>query len=156
MEMLKAMTGIDMLHVPYKGNTPALVDLFSGQVSLQFTSMPAVLPHVKAGKLRGIAVGSPKRSPAAPDTPTVAEAGVPGFEYLTWYGLFAPAGTPRDIVSKLNGQVVKILSEPEMARRLASQGAEPSPSTSEGLGKYLREDHERWKKVIRSAGIKLE
>ena len=156
MEMLKAMAGIDMLHVPYKGSTPALVDLFSGQVSLQFTSMPAVLPHVKAGKLRGIAVGSPKRSPAAPDTPTVAEAGVPGFEYVAWYGLFAPTGTPRDVVNKLNGQIVKILSEPEMAQRLASQGAEPSPSTSEGLGKYLREDHERWKKVIRSAGIKLE
>lgn len=156
MEMLKAMTGIDMLHVPYKGNTPALVDLFSGQVSLQFTSMPAVLPHVKAGKLRGIAVGSPKRSPAAPDTPTVAEAGVPGFEFVAWYGLFAPSGTPQAIVNQINAQVAKALGNAELSQRLASQGAEPSPSTPEGLAKYMREDHERWKKVIKAANIRLD
>jgi len=156
MEMLKVMAGIDLLHVPYKGTSPALVDLFSGQVSLNFTSMPAVLPHVKAGKLRGIAVGSAKRSPAAPEVPTVAESGVPGFEYVAWYGLFAPAGTPQAIISRINSQVVKALGDADLSQRLASQDAEPSPSTAEGLGKYLREDHERWKKVIRSAGIKFE
>lgn len=156
MEMLKAMAAIDILHVPYKGTGPALVDLFSGQVSLQFTSMPAVLPHVKTGKLRGIAVGSPKRSPAAPEVPTVVESGVPGFEFVAWYGLFAPAGTPRAIISRINGQVVKDLGDAELSQRLASQGAEPSPGTPEGLARYMREDHERWKKVIKAAKIRLE
>lgn len=156
MEMLKAMAGIDVLHVPYKGTGPALVDLFSGQVSLQFTSMPAVLPHVKAGKLNGIAVGSAKRSPAVPEVPTVAESGVSGFEFVAWYGLFAPAATPGNIVSRINAQVVKLLGEPELSQRLAGQGAEPSPSTPEGLARYMREDHERWKKVIRAANIRVE
>ena len=114
MEMLKMMTEINLVHVPYKGTAPALVDLFSGQVSLQFTSMPAVLPHVKAGKLKGIAVGSPKRSPAVPEVPTVAESGVTGFEFVAWYGLFAPAATPQGIISQLNTQVVKALSDPDL------------------------------------------
>jgi tripartite-type tricarboxylate transporter receptor subunit TctC len=156
MEMLKAMAGIDMLHVPYKGTGPALVDLFSGQVSLQFTSMPAVLPHVKTGKLKGIAVGSPRRSPAVPEVPTVAESGVPGFEFVAWYGLFAPAGTPPAIINRLNGQIVRILGDAELSQRLASQGAEPSPTTPEGLARYMREDHERWKKVIKDANIRVE
>src|SRR5262245_24986320 len=107
MEMLKVMTRIDILHVPYKCTGLLLSDLFSGQVSLLFTSMPAVLPHVNAGKLRGIAVGSAKRSPAAPDVPTVAESGVPGFEYVAWYGLFAPARTPKTVVDRINGDVTK-------------------------------------------------
>jgi tripartite-type tricarboxylate transporter receptor subunit TctC len=154
MEMLKAMAGIDLLHVPYKGTGPALVDLFSGQVSLQFTSMPAVLPHVRAGKLNGIAVGSARRSPAAPDVPTVAESGVPGFEFVAWYGLFAPAATPPGIINRLNAQIVKLLGEAELSQRLASQGAEPSPSTAAGLASYMREDHERWKKVIKAANIR--
>lgn len=156
MEMLKVMTEINLVHVPYKGTGPALADLFSGQVSLQFTSMPAVLPHVKTGKLKGIAVGSPKRSPAAPEVPTVAESGVTGFEYVAWYGLFAPAAAPQAIISQLNTQVVKALSDPDLSQRLASQGAEPSPSTPDGLAKYMREDHERWKKVIKSANIRVE
>jgi len=156
MEMLKAMAGIDVLHVPYKGTGPALVDLFSGQVSLQFTSMPAVLPHVKAGKLNGIAVGSAKRSPAVPEVPTVAESGVSGFGFVACYGLFAPAATPGNIVNRINAQVVKLLGEPELSQRLAGQGAEPSPSTPEGLARYMREDHERWKKVIRAANIRVE
>jgi tripartite-type tricarboxylate transporter receptor subunit TctC len=156
MEMLKVMTGIDLLHVPYKGTGPALVDLFSGQVSLNFTSMPAVLPHVKAGKLKGIAVGSSRRSRAAPEVPTVAESGVPGFEYVAWYGLFAPAGTPQAIVNRINSQVAQALGESDLSQRLASQGAEPSPSTPEGLARYMREDHERWKKVIKAARIRLD
>ena len=156
MEMLKVMTEIDLVHVPYKGTSLMLADLFSGQVSLNFTSMPAVLPHVKTGKLRSIAVGSPKRSPAAPEVPTVAESGVLGFEYVAWYGLFAPAGTPKGIISQLNAQVVKALSEPDLSQRLASQGAEPSPGTPEGLARYMREDHERWKKVIKASNIRVE
>jgi tripartite-type tricarboxylate transporter receptor subunit TctC len=150
------MAGIDMLHIPYKGTAPALTDLLAGQVSLMFNSMPSVLPHVKSGKLKGIAVGSAKRSPAAPDIPTVAESGVPGFDYVTWYGLFAPAATPRAIIAKLNAQVVSMLAEPELAQRLVVQGADPQSSTPEGLARYMREEHERWKKVITSAGIKAE
>jgi tripartite-type tricarboxylate transporter receptor subunit TctC len=156
MELLKALAGIDMVHVPYKGTGPAVTDLLSGQVQLMFNSMPSVLPLVKSGKLKGLAVGSTQRSPAAPDVPTVAEAGVPGFENVTWYGMFAPAKTPGDIVTKLNTQVVKILTDPEMAQRMASQGAEPRGTTPEELAKFMRVESERWKKVIKSAGIKLE
>jgi tripartite-type tricarboxylate transporter receptor subunit TctC len=156
MELLKALTGIEMVHVPYKGTGPAITDLLGGQVQLMFNSMPSVLPLVKSGKLKGLAVGSAQRSPAIPDIPTVAEAGVPGFENVTWYGMFAPAKTPHDIVAKLNRQVVKILAEPEMAQRLASQGAEPRGSTPEDLVKFMRVESERWKKVIKAANIKLE
>jgi tripartite-type tricarboxylate transporter receptor subunit TctC len=156
MEMLKAMTGIDMVHIPYKGTAPALTDLVAGQVSLMFNSMPSVLPQVRSGKLKGIAVGSAKRSRAAPDIPTVAEAGVPGFEYVTWYGLFAPAATPKEVIARLNGEIVKILAEPEMAQRLASQGAEPAGSTPDELGKFMRNEHERWKELIRSLNLHVQ
>jgi tripartite-type tricarboxylate transporter receptor subunit TctC len=156
MELLKALAGIDLVHVPYKGTGPAITDLLGGQVQLMFNSMPSVLPLVKSGKLKGLAVGSAQRSPAIPDIPTVAEAGVPGFENVTWYGMFAPARTPHDIILKLNQQVVKILAAPEMVQRLASQGAEPRSSTPEELVKFMRVESARWKKVIQAAGIKLE
>jgi tripartite-type tricarboxylate transporter receptor subunit TctC len=156
MEMLKNMTGISMVHVPYKGTVPAVTDILAGNVSLMFNSMPSVLPQATAGKLRGIAVSSARRSAAAPDIPTVAEAGVPGFEYVTWYGLFAPAGTPRDIVTRLNSQVVKILSEPDLAKRFASQGAEPLGNTPEQLSQYRRSEFERWRKLIAELKLKVE
>jgi tripartite-type tricarboxylate transporter receptor subunit TctC len=154
MEMLKRMAGIDMLHVPYKGTAPAVTDILAGNVSLMFNSMPSVLQQHHAGRLRGIAVGSAKRSPAAPDIPTVSEAGLPGFEYVTWYGLFVPAGTPREIVSRLNGQIVKILADPELAKRFAGQGAEPQSTTGEQLAQYRRAEYERWRKLI--AELKLK
>ena len=156
MELLKALTGIDIVHVPYKGTCPAITDLLGGQVQVMFNSMPSVIPLVASGKLKGLAVGSVQRSPAVPDIPTVAEAGVPGFENVTWYGMFAPAKTPHDIIVKLNKQVVQILASPEMAQRLASQGAEPRSSTPEELTKFMRVESERWKKVIKTAGIKVE
>ncbi len=156
MELLKAMAGIDMVHVPYKGTGPAITDLLGGQVQLMFNSMPSVLPLVKSGKLKGIAVGSAQRSPAIPDIPTVAESGLPGFENVTWYGMFAPAKTPRDIVVKLNREVVKILAQPEMAQRLANQGAEPRSSSPEELAKFMQVESVRWKKVIQAAGMKPE
>mgnify|MGYP003350796357 CR=1 FL=1 len=154
--MLKAMTGIDLVHIPYKGTAPAMTDVLSGQVSMLFNSMPTVLPHVKSGRLKGIAVGSARRSPAVPDIPTVAESGVPGFDYVTWYAMYAPANTPRVIVILLNGEVAKMLADKELSTRLAAQGAEPSPGTPEQLGRYQREEQERWRKVIKSAGIKLD
>ena len=156
MELLKALTGIDIVHVPYKGTGPAITDLLGGQVQVMFNSMPSVIPLVASGKLKGLAVGSVQRSPAVPDIPTVAEAGVPGFENVTWYGMFAPAKSPHDIIVKLNKQVVQILASPEMAQRLASQGAEPRSSTPEELTKFMRVESERWKKVIKTAGIKVE
>ncbi|MCE9640884.1 MAG: tripartite tricarboxylate transporter substrate binding protein [Betaproteobacteria bacterium] len=156
MELLKALTGIDIVHVPYKGTGPAITDLLGGQVQVMFNSMPSVIPLVASGKLKGLAVGSVQRSPAVPDIPTVVEAGVPGFENVTWYGMFAPAKTPHDIIVKLNKQVVQILASPEMAQRLASQGAEPRSSTPEELTKFMRVESERWKKVIKTAGIKVE
>jgi len=155
-ELLKSMTGIDLVHIPYKGSAPALTDVLAGQISLMFNSMPTVLQHIRGGKLKGIAVGSAKRSPAMPDTPTVAESGVPGFDYVTWYGMFAPAATPKTIIAKLNAEVVKILGERELSQRLAVQGADPSPSTPEQLGRYMLEEQNRWRKVIKSANLKLD
>ena len=156
MELFKALTGTEMVHVPYKGTGPALTDLLGGQIQLMFNSMPSVLPLVASGKLKALAVGSAQRSRAVPDIPTVAEAGVPGFENVTWYGMFAPAKTPHDIIIKLNKQVVTILAEPEMAQRLAVQGAEPRSSTPEELSKFMRVESARWQKVIKTANIRLE
>jgi tripartite-type tricarboxylate transporter receptor subunit TctC len=156
MELLKSMTGIDMVHIPYKGTAPAMADVIAGQVSLLFNSMPAVLPHVQSGRLRGIAVGSAKRSPAAPDIPTVAESGVPGFQYTTWYALLAPAATPKEVIARINADSVRALSQPDMVQSLASQGAEPAPTSPEGLAKFMREEFEAWRKVIKAAGIRLE
>lgn len=158
MELLKSMAGIDMLHVPYKGTSPAITDLLSGRVSLLFNSMPSVLPHIKSGRLRAIAVGSAKRSPAVPDIPTVAESDprLKGFQYVTWYALLAPAATPKDVIAKINADSVKILSQPEMVQKLSSQGAEPAPGTPEDLSKFMRNEYESWKKVIKTANIRLE
>ncbi len=155
-ELLKSMTGINLVHIPYKGTSPAITDLISGQVSLMFNSMPSVLPHIANGRLRGIAVGSAKRSPAAPEIPTVAESGVKGFQYTTWYAFMAHAGVPKDIIAKINAETVKALNEPEMFKRFSSQGAEPAPTTPEELGKFMRREFEDWVKVIKAANIKLE
>jgi tripartite-type tricarboxylate transporter receptor subunit TctC len=154
--MFKAMAGINLVHVPYKGTAPALTDLLAGQVQLMFTSMATVLPQVRAGKLKGIAVGSGKRSPAVPDIPTVAESGVPGFDYVTWFAFYAPTGTPADIIAKLNQEIARILADPQIAKSFSSQGAEPSATTPAGLATYMRNEHERWKKLIKSANIKTE
>jgi tripartite-type tricarboxylate transporter receptor subunit TctC len=154
MELLKYMTGIDMTHIPYKGTAPAVTDVLAGHVSLMFNSMPSVLPHVRSGRLKGIAVSSAKRTPAAPEIPTVGES-VPGFEYVTWYGLFAPVAVPKDIIAKFNGEVVRILQDREVARRFAAEGAEPAPGTPDQLAKFMRAEHEQWKKTIAAAHLKL-
>ena len=153
LELFKAATGINVVHVPYKGGAPALTDLIAGQVQLLFISIPSVMPQVKAGRLKAIAVSSARRSLSAPDVPTVAESGYPGFEYVNWNALFAPAATPRAIINKLNSEVVKIMRDPDLAQKLVSQGAEPAPGTPEQLAQYMRVDFDRWRKVIRAAGI---
>ncbi len=154
LELLKLTAGIDVVHVPYKGGAPAVADLIAGQVQMLFVSIPSVLPHVRAGKLKAIAVSSAKRSASAPDIPTVAESGYPDFEYSNWNALFAPAATSPQIVRKMNAEIVRILDDPEVKRRLTSQGADPAPDTPAALAKYMRNDHERWKKVIRTAGLR--
>jgi tripartite-type tricarboxylate transporter receptor subunit TctC len=153
---LKITAAFDAVHVPYKGGAPAVTDLIAGQVQLLWVSIPSVLPHVKAGRLRALAVSTAKRSVSAPDVPTVAESGYPGFEYSNWNALFAPAKTPPAIVRTVNAAIVKVLSEPDIAQKLSSQGADPAPGSPEDLARYMRADHERWTKVIRTAGIKPE
>ena len=153
MELLKSMTGIDLVHVPYKGGGPASTDLIAGQVSLLFNSIPSVLPYMRSGRLKALAVGSAARSPAIPEIPTVAEAGVPGFEYATWYGLFAAAGTPRGIVARLNAAAAKALLAPELAQPLRAQGSEPRPTTPEELARFMRVEHARWERVVKATGL---
>ena len=153
-EMLKYMTKIDMVHIPYKGTAPAVTDVLAGHVSLMFNSMPTVLPHVRSKRLKGLGVSSAKRSPAAPEIPTIGES-VPGFEYVTWYGLFAPAAVPKEIITKWNTEVVRIMQDKELAKRFANEGAEPSPGTPDQLAKFMRAEHEQWKKTIAAAKLTL-
>ncbi|HJQ62270.1 MAG TPA: tripartite tricarboxylate transporter substrate binding protein, partial [Burkholderiales bacterium] len=152
-ELFKRLTGTDLVHVPYKGTAPAMTDLVAGRVQLMFTSMPTVLAHVKAGRLRLLGTGGNKRSAAIPDTPTIAET-VPGFELITWYGVFAPVRTPAAIVKKLNGDIAKVLTDAESRERLGGQGLEPTVMTPEELKRYTTQDASRWAKLIQSAGIK--
>ncbi|MEP6942645.1 MAG: tripartite tricarboxylate transporter substrate binding protein [Betaproteobacteria bacterium] len=155
-ELFKLTTGIDMLHVPYKGSAGAITGLMSGEIAFMFNAVHAVLPQAKAGKLRILAVASAKRSPAAPDVPTVAESGYPEFDVDLWYGLLAPAGTPKDVVARLNAEITQILSAPEMRETLAGQGLEAVTSTPEQFGALMNADLARWAKVIKEAGIKGE
>jgi len=154
-ELLKHTAQIDIVHVPYKGATPGIVDVVSGQMHFMFNSIPAVLPLVKAGKLRGLGVSSSKRSPAAPEIPAVAET-LPGFEYVNWYAMLAPAGTPSAVVGKVNAELVKMIADPPFAQRLMNLGSEPQSSTPAELGAFMKRDSERWSRVIKAAGIKLE
>ncbi|MBI3069595.1 MAG: tripartite tricarboxylate transporter substrate binding protein [Betaproteobacteria bacterium] len=154
-EMFKMQAGINILHVPYKGSATAVPDLIGGQVSMMFSS--TVLAPVKAGRLRGLAMTSAKRSLAAPDLPTVAESGFPGFESGTWFALFAPAGTPREIVTRLNAAVTKIGQMPEIRDKLlASLGAEPMGGTLEEVGAFVRSEIAKWGKVVAATGVRAE
>jgi tripartite-type tricarboxylate transporter receptor subunit TctC len=155
-ELFNTMTGISMTHVPYKGAAPGIADLMGGQVQLMFNPMPGLVPHVKSGKLKALGVGSATRSPALPDVPTVAEAGVPGYEYVLWYGFFAPAKTPAAIVTRLNEHVVSILSQPDTVQRLAAQGADARANTPQEFTRFMREERERLVRVIKAAKIRLE
>ena len=152
-ELFQSLTGTKIVHVPYKGTAPAMTDLISGQVQIMFTSMPTVLGHVKAGRLKLLGTGGTKRSAVIPDTPRIADT-VPGFELVTWYAIFVPARTPDAIIRRLNTEIVKALKDPESHDRLAAQGLEPSPMTPEELRRYTQQDSARWSKLIKAAGLK--
>ncbi len=152
-ELYRMLAGIDLLHVPYKGVQPALIDVVSGQVSMTFASIISAMPQVKNNRLLPLAVTGSQRSPAARELPTMMEAGVKGYESATWYGLLAPAGTPADIVTKLNAEVVAILKSPEMNDRLSKEGADPVGNSPAEFSKYIQSEIEKWRKVIRAAGI---
>lgn len=155
-ELFKLLAGIDLLHIPYKGMAPALVDVISGQVSLSFPSIATALPQVKSGKVRALAVTGARRSQAAADVPTMQEAGVPGYESATWYGAVTPTATPRAIITKLNIEIVAILKQPELRDRLAADGSEPLGTTPEEFGRHLKAEIEKWAKVVKAAGIRAE
>jgi tripartite-type tricarboxylate transporter receptor subunit TctC len=154
-ELFKSMAKVDVVHVPYKGNSPAITDLLGGQTQMIFATMPTVLPQVKAGRLRAVAVIGQERTPALPDVPTVAET-LPGFAVSNWIGLFAPAGTPPEIVNKLNAEVQKIMQQPDVQKRLETEGAKFVPTTPQTFAAFQRAEAEKWSKAIREAGIKAE
>ena len=155
-ELFRTLAGAEIVHVPYKGAGPAMVDVLSGQVQLYFATMPAAMPHVKSGKLVAIAVTSAKRSPALPELPTIAESGVPGYEASTWYGLLGPAHTPGPVIARLHDASVKVLGEASLREKLVDQGFEPIGDTPEEFAAYIKSEIGKWGKVIREAGIKAE
>jgi tripartite-type tricarboxylate transporter receptor subunit TctC len=154
MELFLVMTGLKMLHVPYKGSGPGVTDLIAGHVPAMMPNMLSAQPHIKSGRLRALGVTGSKRAPGADDIPTIAEAGVPGYEAVQWYGVLAPAGTPRDIISKLHTGVVRALQNPEVRQRLLNDGAEPIGSSPDEFAAYLRSETAKWAKVTQAAGIK--
>jgi len=154
-ELLKSMTGIDMVHIPYKGTTPGVVDLLAGQVSVMAPNLLTALPHIKAGKLRALAVTSARRTVALPEVPTIAET-LPGYESAQWYGVLAPAGTPREIVARLHAEIVRALKHTEVQGRLAADGAEPVGSTPEEFAAFIKSEIDKWARVARAAGIQPE
>jgi len=155
-ELLKFMTGINLVHVPFKGSGQSMPALLAGQVQLIFDPMPTSLPHVKAGRLRALAISTAKRSPAIPELPTVAESGVPGYESSLWYGVLVPTATPGTIVTRLNKALNDVLRTPDLVERFAALGAEPLGSSPAAFGKYIREEIAKWDKVIKGTGIKAE
>jgi tripartite-type tricarboxylate transporter receptor subunit TctC len=155
-ELFKGMTGIDMLHVPYKGGQPAIADLLAGQVSIYIPVLPSVVQLHKAGRLRLLAVTSAKRSSAVPEIPTVAESGVPGFEASNWFGFMAPAGTPAEIVGRLNAEAAKALQAADVREKLAGLGFETQSSTPTELSAFLKRESDKWAKVVKASGARAE
>jgi tripartite-type tricarboxylate transporter receptor subunit TctC len=156
-ELFKTMTGVSMAHIPYKGSAPALVDLTGGQVQLMFDNLPSALALIKAGKLKALAVTSTQRASVLPDVPTVAESGLPGFEASSWFGLLAPAGTPKDVIIKINGEVAKWLATPEAKEKLASQGAIVAAGlTPDDFARHIAAETTKWSKVVKDSGAKVE
>jgi tripartite-type tricarboxylate transporter receptor subunit TctC len=155
-ELLNVSAGIKMQHVPYKGSGQAVIDLLAGQVQVMFSGMSSVMPHLKAGKLRPLAVTGAQRSPAVPEVPTIAESGFPGFEATAWYGVLAPAGTPQPVVIRLHDEIVRVLKMPDVKERLENVGFELVGGTPEAFGAYIKTEIQKWAKVVKASGIKPE
>jgi len=154
-ELFKSLAKVDMTHIPYKGNSPAITDLIGGQTQVMFATMPTVLPYVKAGKLRALAVIGSTRSPSLPEVPTVSET-LPGFDVSNWIGIFAPSGTPPAIVNKLNGEIVKIMQQPNVQKRLETEGAKFKIMTPDSFGSFQKSESQKWAKTIKDSGLKPE
>ena len=155
-EMLKTAAGINMVHIPYRGGGPGMMALVAGQIDVLIGQVPTVTPMVNAGRLRALAVSGAQRSPALPDVPTMAEAGLPGFDATAWYSIVVPAGTPKPIISRLNAELVKILKSPDIRARLVSEGADVETSTPEELGAFVHAEIQKWSKAVRESGTKID
>jgi tripartite-type tricarboxylate transporter receptor subunit TctC len=155
-ELFNMVAGVKLVHIPYKGVNLAMNDAMAGNIQLVVIGIPAAAPQIKAGKLRALAVIAPQRSPALPEVPTVAEAGLPDFDVTTWYGLLAPAATPRAIIARLNAEVVQSMQAPDLKERLAGMGTDPLTSTPEEFGAYINREIAKWGDVVRKAGLKAD
>jgi tripartite-type tricarboxylate transporter receptor subunit TctC len=155
-ELFASMARLEMLHIPYKGSAPAVTALLSGDVNSTFSSIPTILPHVRSGRVKVLGVGNAQRIPFLPDIPTIAEAGVPGYEAFTWGGMMAPAGTPAGVVQRLNRELGEILKQKEIADRLLNEGAVPTPSSVQEYDAYIRAELKKWGEIVRMANIKPE
>jgi tripartite-type tricarboxylate transporter receptor subunit TctC len=155
-ELFKLMAGVDILHVPYKGNPPAITDTIGGQIEMVFSGVPALIPHIQAGRLRAIGIGSAKRFPAVPDVPTISESGLKGYEATTWFGLMAPVKVPREIITKWNAEVGRILASQEVSSRFISEGIEPMGNSPEWFAKFIADEIAKYAKVVKAANLKGE
>ena len=155
-EMFRYMAGVNILHVPYKGSTPGVIATISGEASMMFTGVASAIAHIKAGRLRALSVNGPKRSPTLPEVPTANESGLPGFEVDFWVGIFAPSGTPRAVIAKLNSEVNRIINTREIREHFLMIGADPVGCTPEQFAEILQKDIERWGKTVKVSGMKVE
>ena len=155
-ELFKSLAKVDMQHVPYKGSAPAVTDLLGNQIGIMFDNMPSAIQHVRSGKLAPLAVTTAKRSPELPNVPTIAEAGVPGYEATSWFGMFAPAGTPAPVLAKLNAAIVKVLAQPDVKKKINEQGAEVYSETPEQFAAFIQAESVKWGKVVKESGASLD
>ena len=154
--MFTQMTGTDMIHIPYKGSGPAVTDLLAGQVSMMFDNIPSALPHIKSGKLKALATTGAKRDPALPELPTIAEAGVPGYESGVWFGIMVPAGTPKDIIARLNAEAVKGARSPEFVKRMTDLGYNIIPGSADAMTDMIKQEIVRWTPIVKASGAKVD
>ncbi|NMM80591.1 LacI family transcriptional regulator [Acidovorax sp. SRB_14] len=155
-ELFKSMAKVNLTHIPYKGSAPAVSDLLGNQISIMFDNMPSVIPHVRSGKLRAIAITTAKRSPELPDVPTIAEAGVPGYEAVSWFGMFAPAGTPAPVLATISAALSKVLANPEVQKKISAQGGETVNETPAQFAAFIRAETIKWGKVVKESGASVD